>query len=268
MAEIQQLLQRWYHSGDKPALAQVFPLLTDEFIEPTAAFLRSPQDTPEVEDALSSVFMQLLFREGGKAPLLAPPGHDPRRWRNKVHRHALIDLARKEGMRREVARGAAHGLSRAAVREKRAAERRERELRAGKVRALPEDVSLSAPLEVAAPVADPGAEEEMLARRELARKARELLPRLEVRKRVAIALSAGIHVVRGWLLELARAQEEPLDHVASRYARFENDPEDRELKVRILYPEGELVNAVNAFAKLLERARIDLMALITGGRSA
>lgn len=161
-------------------------------------------------------------------------------------------------------------MSVAEVSAERARRRRERELEVNNEHANPEDLSASGLVEIqrAQPLPDPrAAAEAMAAGIDVRNALRMYLPAIAVRRRVALALECRMSAWT-WLEEFATANAETYATVAVRLEAHEDDPQVDELRIRVIFPEGDLTKNKNAFRKLVTNAFDDLRNFMSGGRSA
>lgn len=229
---IQSDLSAWHEHADRRALGRVFEQLRHEWAAPVARFLALPVRAPEVEDWLADLLATLLGADRATPPrALAPEGHgNPVAYRALVLRNALRDR-----LRREQARRRAH--------------------QAASPRPSP-------------PQAEPlTSTEEALLLQELRHEVVRALPRLELRRRLALALALGLAPPMAWIEALARELGEPLDATLGRVHACEEDPDDAERRVRVLHPQQALPQARDAFRKTLERAITDLRPLLHRGHA-
>lgn len=234
---IQSELTAWHLHQDRRALGRAFEHLRREWAATIACFLCLPISAPEVEDCLSDLLVTLLGadRAGGAqaAPrALAPEGHgNPAAYRALVLRNALRDRWRREQARQRALLAAA--------------------------RAQPPP-----------PTTDqPAPWEEALALRERRQEVLRALPRIEIRRRVALALALDVALPARWLEDLAQALVELPDALVARLRATEEDPEDLDRRVRVLYPTPPKQQARDAFRKTVERAVADLRPLLHRGQA-
>ncbi|HRI49329.1 MAG TPA: hypothetical protein PLW65_04035 [Pseudomonadota bacterium] len=227
---IQDQLRRFHESGDQRALAQAFTALRTEFVGPVARFLREAPTAHIVEQVLSELLIELLSVRAGAPPrVLAPAHHDnPAAFRRRVLLNALRDRARRNKTYQRAL--AAHAIN--------------------------------------VPPASIATLEQVVELRHMRAKVVALLPNLEIRRRVAIALELGIVLPLAWLEELANELGQSLRDLLSRLRSHEAAPYDEETKLRVLYgPPHRLEQARDAFRQTVSRASLDLQKWIQRGRS-
>lgn len=227
---IQDPLRRFHEEGDRRALAQAFAALRTEFVGPVARFLRVAPAAPVVEQVLSDLLIDLLGVRTGTPPrLLAPPHHDnPAAFRRRVLLNALRDFTRRNQSYQRALAAHARGSASGSAAES----------------------------------------ETLVELRQMRDKVAALLPRLEIRRRVAMALELGIELPLAWLEELGNELGLSWDELFSRLRGHEAAPYDEEPKLRVLYgPQHRLEQARDAFRQTVSRAAAELQKWIQRGRS-
>ncbi len=224
---IQEQLQRFHASGDQRALALAFASLRAEFVGPVARFLREPPSSLKVEQVLSDVLVDLLGLIGGSAPrAMAPPSHsNPIAWRRLVLLNALRDLNRRAQVYgKAIAAQSAQGVA---------------------------SSQTYPPLD------------ELIDHRKQREQIVALLPQLDPRRRVAMAMELGMQLPLSWVEELANELCLSWSEIMSRLRRFESDPHSEDAKLHVLYGSGCVVRtARDAYRQTVTRAASDLKALL------
>ncbi|HMU37690.1 MAG TPA: hypothetical protein PKE31_01630 [Pseudomonadota bacterium] len=225
--EVQELLFRSFYKQDKPALARAFTLLRREFAGRVARFLRAPLSSPEVEETLSDLLIDLLITDGTKRPrALAPPASEnPVAYRAKVLLHALCDAHRR----------------------KKTQEKTTTSLK-------DQQEALSQP--------SPSAESvlfESAQRKEVL----EVIPKLVIRRRMIVMLELGNRPPNPWIEEFAQELSVSFQEVFSRIRTWESDPEHEGRKRSVLYgPASDNPASQENYRKTLARAIEDIKQLI------
>jgi hypothetical protein len=244
--QAQELLLRWHLHKDLRAAAEVFVLLKQEWAPRVARFLHRSTDDPDTEQVLSDLLIELLVPADGRPPrALAPDDHErPDLWRSRVLTNALINHYRRQKAYSSATQAAAYELTAAARRELRDAGQ--------PISALPR------------PSAEVANVEDIVALRQMREAVVVRLPRLKVRRRVALALALAMDITP-WLTELAGDLGEPVSQVRRRAAAAWQRPDASEEKIRVLQPDQDLAQAQDAFRKLVHCAAEDMKRLLHGG---
>lgn len=238
MDEIQADLLRWT-DGDRRAGLRVVRALTAEWSRPIRAMIRA--DEGRIEDVLQEMVVRLVLPKGSKPPRALAPPHvtNAKAWRRTVLKNAVVSWIRHEATHERAEHAFRHDLDRAAVR---ALEDRRRD---GPVALTVVPPDSESPLEALENL------DELTTRRETVLR---LLPKVAVRRRVAIALVLGIDPI-AWVEPLAAALKEDPGDVAARMAAALNGGE----AYRVTHPEGD---GEESFRKALERGVEDLRRLL------
>ncbi len=225
---IQEHLQRFHKSGDKRALALAFASLRAEFVGPVARFLREPPNALKVEQVLSDVLVDLLGLIDGAAPrAMAPSSHtNPVAWRRLVLLNALRDLNRRsQTYQKAIIAQSVQGVS-----------------------STQTDHFVDEIIDLCKQ------RQQVVA----------LLPKIDPRRRVAVAMELGVQMPLSWLDELANALCLSWSEIISRVRAFEADPHSEATKLQVLYGLGYVLRtARDAYRQTVTRAVSDLKALLS-----
>lgn len=221
---IQDCLQRFHTYRDKRALAQAFSALRAEFVGPVARFLREPPSSPTVEQVLSDVLVDLLGLVRSNPPrAMAPPAHT-----NPAawRRLVLLNALRDRSRRSKVY-----------------------------------EKALAAQIDGGAP--QPPIQDELVDHRKQRARVVALLPKLDVRRRVAMAMELGVQFPLSWIEELANELCVSWSEMMSRVRRFESTPQVEEAKLQVLYgPSYAPKTTRDAYRQTVSRAAADLKAFL------
>lgn len=234
---VQRDLERWMREGDARAADRAARRIAQEWTPSVRRFLRQG-DGDEVAEVLQEALVALVVpRSEGMPPRAMAPASaaKPKAWRRLVLNRFLIDIGRRQRVRRfyDYAYGAGLSLS---------AARASSWLRSEPIRPPPSEDDVDEIID-------------LWAQR---RRVIQALPRLDIRRRVAGGLL--LHAdVTPWTKELARALGEPVATVALRLSRADTGEEAR---LRVLYPTEPLPKARESWRKTVARAVGDLKRIL------
>ena len=245
MDPIQALLLQWQQTQDDATMQQLVTQLKAEWYAAVHRFTNG--DLPRTEDLLQDALEEKLI----VAPAVLAPAthHSPKAWRTSVLKRFLIDkyrraTAQKRDTRKVLTFSAMEKPDQQAF--------------------VPEDETREVwgGLQEPAPNPEAAAVEQSQRRR-----VRAVLPQLNIRYRVAIALRLGMDAT-AWTDELADALDEPAHSVQQRLvwvSTLPPPPENDDL-LRVLYPEGPTTKNRENWRKAIERALAALRKLLDGDR--
>ena len=230
--QIQDLLQRFHLAGERRALARAFSALRVEFAGPVARFLREAPTSLIVEQVLCDLLVDLLgVTTDSRLRAMAPDDHNnPVAWRRHVLLNALRDRSR---------------------------------------RARSYDKAVTAQgAEVAVTSVETPDTEQQIELRQQRQRVVALLPRLDIRRRAAVALEIGLELPMVWIEELANHLGISWSELLTRLRNHEAAPHDEECKLRVIYgPEHPQRTARDAYRQTVSRACAELRQLLDRGRS-
>jgi len=245
--QIQALLERWHKERDQAAFERAFARCRTEWWPMVHRRFNSDSTA---QDVFAALLTEMLVSSGPEAPAaMAPPDHpNPTAFRRQAVGRKILDMARAVFTRQDYERGYGQDKSREAIR----AERRQNRDARKRGQLPPPALDVPAPN---APVS-PDAETLLLAA-ELRSRVVAALPRLPIRRRIAVALTGGFDP-RMWVAELAGELGESFDAVAQRLEAALGAPGKRDLKVQVLFPGPPTPQSRNGWDQHLSRGTMQL----------
>lgn len=248
---VDQDLRAWHDSGDQAAGTRALHALNQEWRPRIRRLLHHPSNE-EVEDLLNEALLQLALSRDGEHPrALCNEARSPKAYRTTVLKNFVRDALRKGGTARNFRKVLHAGLNmRVGSQLNNEAKAARRAGNNAPVRELPS----ARPEDVASDPNTLVSELEMMRRTMV-----HLLPKLSIRRRVILAVSADIDPTP-WVDELARDLERNATELATQLEAARNVNEEPPSRPLIVAMWGEFTaQTSDAARKTLSRAKADII---------